>query len=343
VRVAHAAVAAAWWRPRISGRDGKKTIGGMVGLVVGSGCSSAPASLREEETLRRAATPGRVLPREERRITVRVVTDSAAALGAATAAAWGILVVPTRLVVGEEHYLEGELAVFELLERFDEGVSTSGPTPGSFSDAFAEAGGEVVALTVAERLSSSYQAARVAAKDSWSRIRLLDTGTAAGAQALVVLEAARVAREGGSLDQVEAAARHAAEQVRFFAAFETLEYLIRGGRIDGVVGGVAERLGIRPFLEIRAGGHLQRLRPSFSRRAALDRIYRRWRRSRVEGALLHVVAAHVLAPDDAEALLDRVRAEVEPATALVCEFGPVMAVHTGPGLVGLAWWWQEQT
>ena len=275
-------------------------------------------------------------------MSVTVVTDSAAALDAETAAALDVLVVPTQLVVGEQHYLEGELAISELLERFDEGVSTSGPTPGAFSAALAEAADEVLVLTVAENLSSSYQAARVAVQDARQRARLLDTGTAAGAQALVVLEAAKVAREGASLDEVEAAARVVAERVRFYAAFETLEYLIRGGRIDGVIGGIAERLGIRPFLKIEAGGNLHRLRPSLSRRAALDRIIKLWRRSRVEGALLHVVAAHVLARDDAEMLLERVGAEVEPATALISAFGPVMAVHTGPGLIGLAWWWQEQ-
>jgi len=33
--------------------------------------------------------------------------------------------------------------------------------------------------------------------------------------------------------------------------------------------------------------------------------------------------------------------EVEPETGLVAEFGPVMVVHTGPGLLGLSWWWEE--
>jgi DegV family protein with EDD domain len=285
---------------------------------------------------------GRVNAKEERRVSVTVVTDSAAALDAVTVAAWDILVVPTQLVVGDEHYLESEFEISELFERFDEGVSTAGPTPGAFSEAFAQAGGDVLALTVAERLSSSCQAARVAVHKAQSRVRLLDTGTAAAAQALVVLEAAKAAKRGGSLDEVESAARLVADRVRFFAAFETLEYLIRGGRIDGVVGGIAERLGIRPFLQIQAGGRLRTMRPSLSRRAALNRLVRLWRRSRVEGALLHVVAAHAMALDDAKTLLDRVRAEVEPATSLISEFGPVMAVHTGPGLVGLAWWWEAQ-
>jgi DegV family protein with EDD domain len=280
--------------------------------------------------------------KKERPMTVRVVTDSAAALDAVTIATWDILVVPTQVVVGEQHYLEGELEISEVLERFDEGVTTSGPAPGGFSAALAAAGDEALILTVAEGLSSSHQAAMVAVQGSGQRARLVDTGSAAGGQALVVLEAAKTAREGGSLDEVEAAARRVAERVRFYAAFETLEYLIRGGRIDGVIGGFAERLGVRPLLEIEAGGNLRRLRPSLSRRAALDRIIRLWRKTQIEGALLHMAAAHVLALDDAEALLDRVRSEVEPTTALISAFGPVMAVHTGPGLVGLAWWWEEQ-
>jgi UDP-N-acetylglucosamine enolpyruvyl transferase len=65
-----------------------------------------------------------------------------------------------------------------------------------------------------------------------------------------------------------------------------------------------------------------------------------WRRSRPEGAKLHVVAMHVLAEQAAYALLQRVRAEVLPATALVARFGASMVVHTGPDLTGLSWWWE---
>jgi fatty acid-binding protein DegV len=49
-----------------------------------------------------------------------------------------------------------------------------------------------------------------------------------------------------------------------------------------------------------------------------------------------------MAPDAADDLLSRVRSRTTPATALVGEFGPVMVVHTGPGVVGLAWWWEEE-
>jgi fatty acid-binding protein DegV len=84
---------------------------------------------------------------------------------------------------------------------------------------------------------------------------------------------------------------------------------------------------------------VHRLRPALSAEAASDRMLGLLRRSRVEGARLHVVSLHALALDTADRLLARAEEQFGPATAFVGEFGPVMVVHTGPGLAGLAWWW----
>jgi DegV family protein with EDD domain len=272
---------------------------------------------------------------------VRVITDSTAALDAATAAACGVTIVPTLVTLGGVSYRDGDLPLAELLERFDEGVSTSGPPPGAFVESLEGAGDGAVVLTVASRLSSTFKAATIASAVSPDRlVRVLDTGTAAGAQALAALHAARVAAGGGSLDEVEAAARSVAQRARLCGVLETLEYLVRGGRINSAVGRLASALRVRPLFELQ-DGTIRSLRPSFSREGAMARLLRIWRRSRVEGARLHVIALHALAPHAARYLLDRVCREVEPATALVAEFGAVMVVHTGPGLVALSWWWEE--
>jgi DegV family protein with EDD domain len=273
---------------------------------------------------------------------VRVVTDSTAALDAATAAAHGIVIVPTRVTLGGVTYRDGELPLFDLIARFDEGVSTSGPPPGAFAEALANLDDGALVLTVAGDLSSTFKAASIAAaKIPGGLVRVIDTGTAAGAQALVALNAGGVARAGGSLDEVEAAARKTLRSVQLYGAVETLDYLVRGGRLNGVVGGLAGSLGVRPMFELH-GSRIRKLRPAFSRRAALDRLVHLWRRSRVEGAHLHVVALHALDREDAEWVLEQVTAESDPATALIEEFGAVMVVHTGPGLIGLSWWWEEQ-
>jgi DegV family protein with EDD domain len=276
-------------------------------------------------------------------MTVAVVTDSAAALPPELAARNDVAVVPMWLTVRGEAELEGTRGLEELVA--EEQVTTSAPTPGEFEHAIKDglSGNDgVVVLTIAGSMSATYQAAVVAGDSVGGPVRVVDTATAGGAEALVVLAAAQAAAQGASLDEVADAARHVIARVRLVATVPTLDHLVRSGRVPGLAGWAGNRLGINPLFEFR-GGKVRRLRPALSREAALDRIVGLMHRSRVSGARLHLAALHALALDVAEDLLARVTTEEAPTTSFVGEFGPVMVVHTGPGLAGLAWWWDDQT
>jgi DegV family protein with EDD domain len=202
----------------------------------------------------------------------------------------------------------------------------------------ADTGDGVVVLTIAQAMSSTHQAAQLAAREWPDRVQVVDTQTAAGAQGLVVLAAARRAREGGSVSDVVAEAERARATVRLVATLPSLDHLARSGRVPGVAAWAGRWLGLQPLFEFRNGG-AHPLRPARSRAAAEDRMLALWRADMVPGAALHVAAMHALDPAAADRLLDAVRDQVQPATAFVGSFGPVMVAHTGPGLVGLAWWW----
>ena len=129
------------------------------------------------------------------------------------------------------------------------------------------------------------------------------------------------------------------DRVRLVATVDSLDYLVAGGRVPELAGRAGRFLNVHPLFEFRRG-RVRPLRPALSRDAALDRIVGLWRRSREPDARLHLAVLHAEDPDRAEELLGRVRAEIEPATAFVAEFSTVMVAHTGPDLVGLAWWWE---
>jgi DegV family protein with EDD domain len=272
-------------------------------------------------------------------VSVAIVTDSAAALPAELVARHGITVVPMWLTISGESVREGERPLSELLG--DERVSTSGPAPGEFEEAIRSrlTDDGVLVLTIAASMSGTNEAAMVAAAQLGEDVRVVDTATAAGAEALVVLAAAAAAERGASLDEVEAEAKDVVERVQLVAAVPNLDHLVRSGRVPGIAGWAGRRLRINPLFEFR-GGRVRRLRPALSSEAATDRMVGRLLRSREPNTRLHVAALHALAPDAAEGVLARVEAEVTPATKFVGEFGSVMVVHTGPGLYGLAWWWE---
>jgi DegV family protein with EDD domain len=273
-------------------------------------------------------------------VSVAVVTDSAAALPPELAKRYGVAVVPMWLTVRGVPEPEGHRSLQALVAE-DE-ISTSAPTPGEFEQAIKDASRDhdgVVVLTIAASMSATYQSALVASHAVGGSVRVVDTATAGGAEALVVLAAARAAQQGQSLEDVEARAREVLDRVRLVATLSSLDHLVRSGRVPGIAGWAGRRLGINPLFEFR-GGAVHRLRPALSQDAALDRIVALVEREAPDGGRLHVAALHALALDIAETLLERVTASNHTATSFIGEFGPVMVVHTGPGLAGLAWWWE---
>jgi DegV family protein with EDD domain len=278
-------------------------------------------------------------------MSVVIVTDSAAALPRALVDAHHIEVVPMHLSVDGVSIRDAERDLGELLG--DTRVTTSAPAPGDFRAAITRAldgpDRQALVLTIASNMSAAHQTATVAAREfPATSVRVIDTMTAAGAQALVVLAAARAAGAGRSLDDVADVARAVIARVRLVATVPDLAHLVRSGRVPGIAAWAGRTFGISPLFEF-ADGKVRRLRPALGPDAALDRIVARFHRSRrADQDIAHVLALHALAPETAAALLDRVSAYAAPDDAIVSEFGSVMLVHAGPGLVGLAWWWESQ-
>lgn len=277
-------------------------------------------------------------------MSVTVITDSVATLPLSLADELGIIVVPERLTLGGEPYIDGQLGLEEVVSRIEEGFTTSGPSPGDFLQALEEHGSDdgTVIITVARELASStFDAAHTAARLSGRRVQVHDSRTAAGAQGLVVLAAARAAREGGTLDEVAAEATYVGGGVRLVARLDDLSWLARGGHVPYLAARAGDMVGVKPIVEVRHG-RVHTLRPALSLEGASERLLEIWRNSNPGRARLHIAGLHALGEDTAARLLATIRSEVTPATEFIGHFGTVMVMHSGPGLTGLAWWWDER-
>jgi fatty acid kinase fatty acid binding subunit len=275
---------------------------------------------------------------------VGIVTDSAATLPPELASGNEVAVVPMEVTIAGRSNGDRRVPLQEVLRHLDDGVRTSSPSPGRFTSAIddVQGGDGVLVLTVARSMSGTFQVASLAARRADGPTEVLDTGTAAGGEGLVVLAAARAARAGRPLHEVLAVARQAAAGVELVATLDDLRHLVAGGRLPRVVGWLAGLLGVQPLFEFR-GGVIRPLPPALSRRGARRRMLARWRRSRPPGRpALHVAALHSVERAEAERLLEAVTAEASPVTAFIGEFDAVMVAHTGPGLTGLAWWWEPE-
>jgi len=284
---------------------------------------------------------------------VAVVTDTVAQIDPQTASEMGITVVPMKLALGDREYRDGiDISPAELYRRMREDKvlpRTSSPSVGEYEGAFRSllAGGAagVVCLTLSSRLTMAFAAASLAAATMRAEfpsqpVEVVDTRTAARAEGFVALKAAQAAAHGASMEEVVAAAQSARERVGLVATVDTLEYLVRGGRVNLAVGLLGDLLQVKPLLTIQSDGTATCIARRRTRRAALEYMVqyvaeRLNNHTRLEVAVMHADAAE-------EALeLQKRAVEVWPeAEVAITDFTAVMGGHTGPGLIGLAYYYE---
>jgi DegV family protein with EDD domain len=275
---------------------------------------------------------------------VAVVTDSSASLPTALTEEFGIHVVPNQITFRRQSFRDGlditPSDVYRRLRASRDMPTTSAPSAGDFVRVYAslsQTAAGIVSIHVPSRFSATYDTAVLASSlvDNVP-IRVIECGSVAMGQGFAVLEAARAAGAGAGLDEVVARAKGVAAKAAVFAMLATLKYLHRGGRIGGAATLLGSILRIKPILHLANGG-VEVLAKARTQRGGIQLMLRQMAAS-VDGHPIHVAVLHADAPEEAEALKQRVAEEFDCAELLVTEFTPVMGAHTGPGLLGLAFY-----
>jgi fatty acid kinase fatty acid binding subunit len=164
------------------------------------------------------------------------------------------------------------------------------------------------------------------------RIQVIDSTTAAGGLGFMALTAAKAARDGLDGAQVAERVAEARSQLKMWFAIDTLEFLRRGGRIGAASAWIGSTLKVKPILTVENEmTPIERVRTS-SR--AFERMADYLKQRRDSGADAWCVQ-HINAPDQAAALVERCRELFDDEPTIVSEIGPVLAAHTGPGLLGV--------
>jgi len=280
--------------------------------------------------------------------TVAVVTDSTACIPPDVAYRHGIEIVPVHIIVGGRTYADSLTAdtreFYELLRTSGERATTAAPSPGMYVEAIGRAARRadaVLVITVSKQFSAMYDSAQAAieavrAETPGLDVHLLDSRNAAMAQGFVVLEAARAAERGGGVQGAITRAEDIAGQVTLLAMLDTLSYLARSGRVPRVAAWAAGMLQVKPIVRFSASD-IKLVARTRTRGRALARMSELFAEL-TQGRAVHLAVHHANAPADAEALLEAANASARIAEAYVTEFTQVMGVHTGPGLLGLAFW-----
>ncbi|MFC1984388.1 DegV family protein [Chloroflexota bacterium] len=274
-------------------------------------------------------------------MTVKIVTDSVADLPHQVISELGITVVPLNVRFGTEVYRDGvDLTTEQFYSRLTHSKTlpvTSVPSPGTFAktyDKLAEETDEILAIIVSARLSGTYEVAlqSIELMKQKCRVEVIDSQFGAAAEGLVVIAAAKTAQVGAGIGEVIDVTRKAIPRVDMRAAFDTLEYLKRGGRIGRAQAFLGSVLNVNPIITLK-GGVVEPVGRMRSRGKAMDYLYSfAMSFSHIDGIAIEDAAC----PKDAELLVERLSPKFPKGCFYRSRTTPVIGTHTGPGLLLVA-------
>ena len=285
---------------------------------------------------------------------VAIVTDTTACVPPEQVARYDIEVVPVQLIIGERTYRDSiditPTEFYALLRQSKKQPTTSSSSPDPYLRAYENASNRaqsILCLTEPAKFSAMYNSARVAMDTARNTLRnttidVVECTTAAAGQGLVALAAAKAAALDKPLEEVRDIAKNIMSKVNLYATLDTLTYLVRSGRVPQAAALVNSILNIKPIFTLNhADAHTVALPRTM--KSALKRMLNLMEPTAVKGQPLHVAVMHADAPAEAINLRNKITSQFECEEIYITEFTPVMGVHTGPGLIGVAFYGEESS
>lgn len=276
---------------------------------------------------------------------MRIVMDDAGDLPADLIERYNIKVIPVNITFGTEEYLTGisldHDAFYAKVKEVGEHnfPKSSQPTPYQFEEIYkeilAEGEKDILTITVGKKLSGTYDSAEAAGNKlkEEGNFYLFDSAGGSAAQGYMVIEAARMAENGATAEEILARLMEMSQQQIIAFLVDSLEYAVKGGRVGFLQSTMASLLRIKPIMQLKDGQIVEagRVR-TYSK--ALDYIID-YVAERVDGRPIKMAVIHAGSPEGAHQLQARARDRLNCSEEFIADMGISVAINLGPGALGI--------
>jgi len=276
-------------------------------------------------------------------MTIHIVTDSTSDIPQEVLKTLPISVVPLYITLNGENYQDNinltREKFYKDLPDSNPYPTTATPSPEQFVQVFDQAvddgASAIISIHVSKTLSATCESAESAAK-AYSRVpvHVVDSGNLSMAEGLVVISAAQAAKEGQSFEEVLSVVESTIPRTHAYAKLDTIDYLLRGGRMSSIQHSIVSILGIKPILKMN--NHVSRMEIARTKQKAFERVLKTAIKVVPIADVIGITHANV--PDQVEELLQQLgQAYPDMAAPLVSEVTPALGVHVGPGGLCINW------
>ena len=190
---------------------------------------------------------------------IKILSDSTCDLSQQLLQENDIDLVPLTVVKDGKEYKDGVTItpadIFAHVAAGGDLCSTSANSVGEYAEIFAQYADKydgVLHITIGSGFSSCYQNACIAASD-FENVKVVDSMNLSTGQGLVVLEAAKLAKECASLAELHEKVQAFTAKVEASFLIDKLNYLVKGGRCSAAAALGANLLNLKPCIEVRDG------------------------------------------------------------------------------------------
>ena len=270
---------------------------------------------------------------------IKIITDSTADLPTHLVEKNDIEVLPLLVNINGKSYRDGIdinlSSLLDMMELSDEFPTTSQVNPETFLDCYRrylDEGYKIISIHISSKMSGACQSAKIAKETLGSEdIHIIDSQNVTSGLGLLVLKACRLRDEGKSAEEINRAVNEILPHVKSALVFDSLENLVRGGRLPKAVGKVGNMLGIKLIMEV-GDGEMKLLDKVRGSKRAVKYVTKYVDRLGIKSGETSVLL-HVGSNETLPALRENLtRANVE---FFECEVGCVVGVHAGPGACGV--------
>ncbi len=276
---------------------------------------------------------------------IKIVTDSASGIPPQVAQQYGISAIPLYVHFGNEMFRDGvDIQLPEFLSRLKSAPqlpTTSQPSAGDFMELYKSLtadGSQVISIHLSSKLSGTVASAHAAREMlPGASIHVVDSMFISAAESTMAIEAARMAAAGRDAPTILARLNDLIAGFRLYFAVDTLEYLQKGGRIGRAAALLGTALQMKPLLALEDGivEAKERIR---TKSKAVARMRELAAQEIAGRSCRYLAVLHAAAPEEAHQLMADLESQLKPVETMMAEVGPVIATHTGPGVVGTAFY-----
>ncbi|MDP2915405.1 MAG: DegV family protein [Candidatus Aminicenantes bacterium] len=280
----------------------------------------------------------------QRKAKIAIVTDSACDLPPEVLDERQIHVIPLTLSFGDQQFLDKVTIrpdqFYSLLETSPVHPKTAVPPVMTAQNLFsflASHYDSIIAIILSDKLSGVHNMClKAAAQIAGKKISVIDSRTISAPLGLLVAKASDMAEAGVPHAEIARTIEAAVPKTQLLVDVATMKYLVRSGRVSPVKGWIGRLLKVKPIITLDESGKATEIGKSFSRKANMAKILAKVRKKAAERGLEGYAVVHARNPERAAVYGKRLTELLGLAPAYIMDVAPVIGVHTGVGIVGVA-------